>query len=78
MDVAANPTDFMAVASVVLLLLLNTHTSLDISDVELEEELDFYFDNIRHTDAAVVFDTNMITRAALHNICLCNVFSLLM
>ena len=46
MDVAANPANFMAVASAKLLLLLNANTTLDIGDVELEEELDLYFDNI--------------------------------
>lgn len=76
MDVAANPVDFMALASVVLLLLLNANTTLDIGDVEPEEELDLYFDNIRHTDTAAVFDTNKIIQAALHNIRLCNVFNL--
>ena len=78
MEFPAIPSELMAIASTLLLLLLSANRALDIQDsVDTEEDNSNPFHSISAVADQSSMDIETVTSTAFHNFRLCNVFSLL-
>ena len=78
MDFLVDPSEVMAVASTVLLLLLSANRALDVPCLrESDDDNDNSVLSMTGPCAEPSFDVDILTRAALHSFRLCNVCSLL-
>lgn len=77
MDSVAFHAEIMSIASAILLLLLNGNKALDLSIDEIfEDDTDNSLHRIQEANMTPILDVDVVTSVALHNFCLCNVFSL--
>ena len=78
MECVTLTSEVMAIASTVLLLLLSGNRVVDVPPYEdREEDTENPFDSITGLSDSSSLDMETVTRAALYNFRLCNVFSLL-